>query len=131
MRAGAHHPQPALRHGPSRLRAQPEGALPPGADRHAHTTQNHETTHIYSTFIYKCTDNSHLLTPSLPRFLCPFGPFHPPSLLLSPSPSLTGTPIQNHVMDVWSVMQFLVPDYLGERSLTDRLTDGWFDCLIV
>lgn len=28
--------------------------------------------------------------------------------------ALTGTPIQNNVEDVWSVMQFLLPDYLGE-----------------
>ena len=35
--------------------------------------------------------------------------YSPPPPLCISSP---GTPNQNHVMDVWSVMQFLVPDYL-------------------
>jgi SNF2 family DNA or RNA helicase len=32
--------------------------------------------------------------------------------------ALTGTPVQNHVEEVWSLMNFLLPDYLGELSLS-------------
>lgn len=30
--------------------------------------------------------------------------------------ALTGTPIENHVGDIWSIMEFLMPDMLGSRA---------------
>jgi TATA-binding protein-associated factor len=33
---------------------------------------------------------------------------------------LTGTPIQNHVLDVWSLFDFLMPGYLGTHADFNR-----------
>ncbi|CAN0384659.1 unnamed protein product [Discosporangium mesarthrocarpum] len=34
--------------------------------------------------------------------------------------ALTGTPIQNTVLELWSLFDFLMPGYLGERSIFRR-----------
>ena len=126
---GAHDPQSTLRHGPSRMRAQPEGAVPHGAHRHAssltattqHTTQPYTHYLLLLNLPHPPTEYTHYNTLHdiflLHIYLNLLPIYHthplppPSSLFLSP-----GTPIQNHVMDVWSVMQFLVPDYLGEKQ---------------
>lgn len=32
--------------------------------------------------------------------------------------ALTGTPIQNHVEEIWSLMNFLIPDFLGNEAIS-------------
>lgn len=34
--------------------------------------------------------------------------------------ALTGTPIENHVSDLWSIFQFVMPGYLGSRKDVDK-----------
>ncbi|HSW60773.1 MAG TPA: DEAD/DEAH box helicase, partial [bacterium] len=34
--------------------------------------------------------------------------------------ALTGTPLENHVSDLWSIFQFVMPGYLGSRRDIDR-----------
>ncbi len=35
--------------------------------------------------------------------------------------ALTGTPLENHVSDLWSIFQFIMPDYLGSRKDVDKM----------
>jgi len=35
--------------------------------------------------------------------------------------ALTGTPLENHVSDLWSIFQFIMPDYLGNRRDIDKI----------
>ena len=35
--------------------------------------------------------------------------------------ALTGTPLENHVSDLWSIFQFIMPDYLGTRRDVDKM----------
>src|SRR5690606_29594430 len=34
--------------------------------------------------------------------------------------ALTGTPVENHVGDLWSIMEFLNPGFLGSRTAFNR-----------
>lgn len=34
--------------------------------------------------------------------------------------AVTGTPVENRLMDLWSIMDFALPDYLGSRSSFER-----------
>ncbi|KAK6158658.1 hypothetical protein DH2020_005972 [Rehmannia glutinosa] len=41
---------------------------------------------------------------------------------------LSGTPIQNNVLDLWSLFDFLMPGFLGtERQVTRSVFSSWFD----
>ena len=35
--------------------------------------------------------------------------------------ALTGTPLENHVSDLWSIFQFIMPGYLGSRKDVDKM----------
>ena len=35
--------------------------------------------------------------------------------------ALTGTPLENHVSDLWSIFQFIMPGYLGNRKDVDKM----------
>lgn len=35
--------------------------------------------------------------------------------------ALTGTPLENHVSDLWSIFHFIMPDYLGSRKDVDKM----------
>ena len=35
--------------------------------------------------------------------------------------ALTGTPLENHVSDLWSIFQFIMPNYLGMKKDVDRM----------
>jgi superfamily II DNA or RNA helicase len=39
--------------------------------------------------------------------------------------AMTGTPIENHLLDLWSLFDFVMPDYLGNRkNFEDMIKDG-------
>ncbi|HNW81633.1 MAG TPA: DEAD/DEAH box helicase [bacterium] len=40
--------------------------------------------------------------------------------------ALTGTPLENHISDLWSIFQFVMPDYLGSKKDINR-TEKTFD----
>ena len=40
------------------------------------------------------------------------------------SVAVTGTPVENRLMDLWSIMDFVLPEYLGSRSEFERRFDN-------